>query len=65
MVDLQKKNEKELRKDLVEKQEALRSFRFGVAGTKTRNVKEGMQLRKEIARILTELSVRTRGAAIE
>ena len=54
MADLNGKSDIELRKLLVEKREALRAFRFGVAGTKARNVKKGKNLRKEIARILTE-----------
>ena len=52
--DLQKKNDADLNKDLIEKREALRSFRFGMSGSKTRNVKEGQNLRIEVARILTE-----------
>jgi ribosomal protein L29 len=50
------KTKEDLAKALYEKREALRAFRFGEAGTKTRNVKEGSALRKEIARIMTELN---------
>lgn len=50
------KGKPDLVKALYEKREALRAFRFGEAGSKTRNVKEGMHLRKEIARIMTELN---------
>ncbi len=57
--DLQKKNDTDLQKLLVEKQEKLRGFRFSMAGTKMRNVKEGSELRKEIAKIKTELNTRT------
>ena len=46
----------DLTKALYEKREALRAFRFGEAGAKTRNVKEGAALRKDIARIMTELN---------
>lgn len=46
----------DLAKALYEKRDALRAFRFGEAGSKTRNVKEGAALRKEIARIMTELN---------
>ena len=60
MADLKGKSGIDLKKLLVEKKEALRAFRFAIAGTKTRNVKEGKNLRKEIARILTEQ--KTRGA---
>ncbi|TAL49323.1 50S ribosomal protein L29 [Patescibacteria group bacterium] len=58
MKDLKDKTEKDLEKMLREKREALRAFRFGVAGSKVRNVKEGRALRKDIARLLTELSGR-------
>ncbi len=56
--DLAKKNNDDLNKSLKEKKEALRNFRFGIAGGKTRNTKEGRDLKKEIARILTELRKR-------
>jgi ribosomal protein L29 len=48
----------ELQKSLVDKREALRAFRFGGAGSRSRNVREGRNLRKEIAQILTELRER-------
>ena len=48
----------ELQKSLVDKREALRAFRFGGAGSRSRNVREGRNLRKEIAKILTELRER-------
>jgi ribosomal protein L29 len=47
-----------LQAELSEKREALRVFRFGGAGSRSRNVREGRNLRKEIARILTELNAR-------
>lgn len=50
------KNEKDLIKTLAEKRKALQTFRFNISGSKTRNVKEGRGLRKEIARILTTLN---------
>lgn len=56
--ELQKKNVKELEKDLQTKRKSLRDFRFGLSGSKTRNIKEGANLRKDIARILTELNYR-------
>ena len=52
--DYSKKNDKDLDKLLVERREELRGFRFGIAGSKIRDVKTGKNLRKEIARILTE-----------
>lgn len=54
------KSKDELVKALYEKREALRAFRFGEAGSKTRNVKEGSIVRKDIARIMTELNGSTK-----
>ncbi|HEV3244922.1 MAG TPA: 50S ribosomal protein L29 [Candidatus Paceibacterota bacterium] len=48
----------ELQHALAEKREAFRAFRFGAAGSRSRNVREGRNLRKEIAQILTELRAR-------
>ncbi|OHA89050.1 MAG: 50S ribosomal protein L29 [Candidatus Zambryskibacteria bacterium RIFCSPHIGHO2_01_FULL_43_27] len=58
--DFQKKNDKELVKDLRDKQESLRAFRFALSGSKTRNVREGRGLRADIARIKTQMSARLR-----
>jgi ribosomal protein L29 len=52
------KNEKELMKGIADKRKALQAFRFGSSGSKTRNVKEGKSLRKEIAQMMTELNSR-------
>ena len=51
-----KKTTKELEVLLSEKRLALRAFRFAVSGSNIRNVKEGIALRKDIARILTILN---------
>lgn len=51
--DIKNKTHSDLTKMLNEKRDALRAFRFGAAGAKTKNVKEGKLLRKDIARILT------------
>lgn len=58
MQDIQGKNDTELTKLLNEKRETLRNFRFGISGSKVRNVKEGRNLKREIARLLTELTRR-------
>ena len=58
MSDLKKTSVKDLEKTLADKQAALQAFRFGVAGSKVRNVREGRALRKDIARIHTELRSR-------
>lgn len=52
-------NEGELRKGLAEARGRLQAFRFAASGSKTRNVKEARGLRKEIARLLTELRRRS------
>jgi ribosomal protein L29 len=54
-MDVKSKTTEELRRFVTEKREALRAFRFAMAGSKKKNVKEGRALRKDIARILTEL----------
>lgn len=43
---------------LTAQREALRTFRYASAGSRTKNVREGRELRKEIARIMTELRSR-------
>ena len=47
-----------MQKLIADKREALRVFRFGGAGSRSRNVREGRNLRKDIARLLTELNSR-------
>lgn len=54
--DIKSKTNSDLMKLLGEKREALRVFRFGTTGSKTKNVKEGRELRKDIARILTTIN---------
>ena len=48
----------DLNKLIVAKREELRLFRFGTAGSKSKNVKFARTTKKEIARIMTELSNR-------
>jgi ribosomal protein L29 len=47
-----------LRKEVTDMQEKLRVIRFGGAGSRSRNVKEGRNLRRDVARSLTELRAR-------
>ncbi|MFA6077949.1 MAG: 50S ribosomal protein L29 [Candidatus Paceibacterota bacterium] len=56
--DIKTKDAKDLQKLLVEKQDALRAFRLGLSGGKVKNVKEGAEIKKDIARIMTEVSSR-------
>ena len=41
---------------IVDKVEALRKFRFNIAGSKIKNVREGRSLRRDIGRIKTQLN---------
>lgn len=56
--EIVKKNTEELAKELGEKIIALRDIRFGIAGSKGKNVKEANNIKKEIARIKTEIRKR-------
>lgn len=58
MKDLVNKSRKDLQAILSEKRVALKDFRFAVAGSNTRNVKEGNDLKKDIARILTAMNIK-------
>lgn len=58
MADMKSRTTEDLLKEVAEKREALRKFRFGEAGTRTRNVREGRALRRDIARLLTEIRAR-------
>jgi ribosomal protein L29 len=59
MANLKDMKTEDILKEVMEKREALRAFRFGEAGTRTRNVREGRTLRKDIARLLTEVRARS------
>ena len=50
---------KELKAMLDDKSKLLAEFRSGINVGKNKNVKEGRGLRKDIARILTELNTKT------
>ncbi len=54
--DFKNKTEKELQKRLADKRNKLREFRFQIAKGKIKNVKEASLLRKDVARILTEIN---------
>ncbi len=62
--DLRKKSEADLLKLLKEKRESLSAFRFSLAGSKTKNVKEGRTTRKDIAQITTLLQEIGKGANV-
>lgn len=54
--EISNKTPADLRKLVADKREELRQFRFGGAGAKTKNIKQGRAIRKDIARILTALN---------
>ena len=58
MKELKNKTEQDLIKLITEKREAVRAFRFGSTGGKTKNVKFAKTTKKEVAQIMTELSIR-------
>ncbi len=55
-IDFKTKSEDELKKLLIEKREALSKFKFSISGSRTKNVKEGKNTRRDMARILTLLN---------
>ena len=56
--ELNKLSQIELAKLLEEKRAAVRQFRFNVSGSKVKNIKEGTNMRRDVARILTEMAKR-------
>lgn len=58
MADIKTQNTKDLQKAVADNREALRVIRFGGAGSRSRNVRAGRMLRRETARVLTEIRVR-------
>lgn len=64
MTEIAKKDLKDLKTTLAEKREEVRSFRFGMAGGATRNTKVARAAKREIARILTELTRRAKTPTI-
>lgn len=65
MSEIKKQKDADLMKLLAEKREALRKFRFDAAGSRARTTKEGRDTRRDIARILTELTMRRDAATPE
>lgn len=60
MKELKNKTPQELNKLIAEKRDILRNFRFGTLGVKSKNVKIAHTTKKDIARIMTELSLRSK-----
>lgn len=58
-MDIKKATIEDLQKEIATAREDLRSFRFGEAGARSRDVRAGRNLRRDIARMLTEIRVRS------
>jgi len=56
--ELNKETPESLQKMITDKREAMRVFRFEGEGSRRRNVREARNLRREIARVMTEQSAR-------
>lgn len=63
--DIVSKSAADLSKLVAEKREALRAFRFGTMSAKSKDVKEGRNLRKDIARILTVMGAQKKTSSVE
>lgn len=59
---LQEKDTLELTKLLKEKRESLRTLRFSAAGSRPKDSNEPKKMRREIARVLTEMGNRAKKA---
>ncbi len=53
--DIKNKTKEALEAMIKEKREALKDFRFGVSGSRVKNVKEARTTKKDIARAITLL----------
>lgn len=60
LAKIKEMNEKDLKTFVNEKKAKLADFRFNLTSGKTKNVKEGVALRKEIAQALTALNAMTK-----
>ena len=58
--EIHQQNTDALQKAVADKRESLRLIRFGGAGSRSRNVRESRTIRKDIARMLTEISMRNK-----
>lgn len=54
--NLKEMKKEELKKKLIDLEESMRVLRFKAQGSKSKNVKEAATLRKQVARILTEIN---------
>lgn len=57
--DIKTQSDKDLEKSVLEKREHLRESRFNISGSKVKNVRDQRNTKRDIARILTELRMRS------
>jgi len=57
-VNFKEMKETELKKELISLKENLRTIHFKAEGSRSKNVKESAVLKKQIARIMTELNAK-------
>ncbi|HET8581417.1 MAG TPA: 50S ribosomal protein L29 [Candidatus Paceibacterota bacterium] len=60
--DIKTKNDSDLVKLITDERESLRTFRFSEAGSRTKNVKAAREMKKTVARAMTELASRRKNA---
>lgn len=63
MKDIREKNDTDLTKFVGEKRTELRKLRFGTAGSNLRNTRVQRSTRRDIARAMTELTMRAKKGA--
>lgn len=57
-INYKEKSDMELKKALSERKAELRQIRFGDSGARARNTKRASNLKKDVARIMTEINHR-------
>ncbi len=55
--EIKGKSKSELLKTLKEKRDAFQTFKYELAGGKAKDLKKGRNIRKDIARVMTELTI--------
>lgn len=58
--NIKTQSDKDLEKMVLEKRESLRDARFNISGSKVKNVRSERNTKRGIARILTELTARSK-----
>ena len=58
MAEIKTQSIEDLKKEVADKREQLRVIRFNESGSRARNVRQERNLRREVARMLTELTSR-------